>query len=59
MTKNIVFFMVILLVVYVVVTHGSAWGKVSQNVSTHLANFISTKPMANVVTTKSAWNGVL
>ena len=49
----------VLIVLYDVVTHGTAWSGVFKNISSHLANFVSVKPLATVQTTTAAWSNVL
>jgi hypothetical protein len=49
----------VLIVLYDVVTHGTAWSGVFANISSHLANFVSVKPLATVQTTTAAWSNVL
>lgn len=49
----------VLIILYDVVTHGTAWSGVFANISSHLANFVSVKPLATVQTTTAAWSNVL
>lgn len=56
---KMIFMVFVLIIIYDVVTHGTAWSGVFGNISSHLSNFVSVKPLATVQTTPSAWNGVL